>query len=157
MLLPSNRQEIHTMSIRVIDTNNRRKESTPAGTRRHIITSDDGAKDVRAAIHEIEPTKSLEFNSDNRAHLFYVLQGDGGQFSFKGGKHVAKKGTGLYLEPGEKATVSAGPTRLSLLQLHVPKHSKATNTPPKSRPRLISSWHATPSINASMRSPPIRS
>ena len=43
------------MSITVIDTNNRRKESSAAGTVRQIITSDDGAKGVRAAIHEIEP------------------------------------------------------------------------------------------------------
>src|SRR5262245_44788838 len=104
------------MSITLIDTNNRRKESIPAGTVRQIITSDDGAKDVRAAIHEIEPSKSQEFNSGDRSHLLYVLEGDGGQFLFKGAKHVAKKGAGLYLEPGEKAAVSAGSTRVSLLQ-----------------------------------------
>jgi quercetin dioxygenase-like cupin family protein len=121
------------MSINVIDTNNRRKESGPAGTVREIITSDDRAKDVRAAIYEIEPGKSLDFSSGNRAHLFYVLEGEGGQFSFKGASHTAKKGTGLYLEPGEKASVSTGAARLSLLQLHVPKHtSKPSDTPPAS-------------------------
>src|SRR5215471_17790390 len=121
------------MSITVIDTNNRRKESVPGGTVRHIITSDDRAKDVRAAIQEIEPGKSAEFNSENRSHLLYVLEGDGGQFSFKGANHVARNGAGLYLEPGEKATISAGATRLSVLHLHVPKHtSKSTNTPPVS-------------------------
>ena len=118
------------MSIDVIDTNSRRRESIPAGTVRQIITADDRAKDIRAAIHEIEPDKSLEFSSDNRSHLFYVIEGDGGQFSFKGGQHAANKGTGMYLEPGEKATVSAGMTRLSLLHLHVPKHTnKPTDTP----------------------------
>jgi len=124
-------KEIDTMSITVIDTNLRRKESVPAGTVRHIITSDDGAQDVRAAIQEIEPGKSAEFNSENRSHLVYVLEGEGGQLSLKGAKHVARKGAGLYLEPGEKATLSAGATRLSLLHLHVPKHiRKTTNTPP---------------------------
>jgi quercetin dioxygenase-like cupin family protein len=118
------------MSITVIDTNNRRKESSPGGTVRQIITSDDGAKGVRAAIHEIEPGKSLEFNSENRSHLLYVIEGEGGQFLFKGSKSSAKQGTGLYLEPGEKTTVSAGTMKLSLLQLHVPKHSnKPSNTP----------------------------
>src|SRR5262249_15608397 len=118
------------MSITVIDTNNRRKETVPAGTVRHIITSDDRAKEVCAAIQEIEPGKSAEFNSENRSHLLYVLEGERGQFSFKGARHDALKGAGLYLEPGEKATVSAGGTRLSLLHLHVPKQtSKPTDTP----------------------------
>jgi len=121
------------MSITVIDTNNRRKESSTAGTVRQIITSDDPARGVRAAIHEIEPGKSLEFNSENRSHLLYVLEGDGGQLLFKGSKNSAKKGTGLYLEPGEKATFSAGTARLSVLHLHVPKHAgKPTNTPASS-------------------------
>jgi quercetin dioxygenase-like cupin family protein len=120
------------MSITIIDTNNRRRDSIPAGTVRQIITSDDGAKDVRAAIHEIEPGRSQEFNSDNRSHLLYVLEGEGGHFLFKGAKHIAKKGAGLYLEPGEKAAVSAVSTRLSLLHLHVPKHVKPANTPPSS-------------------------
>jgi len=117
------------MSITVIDTNIRRKESVPAGSVRQIITSDDKAKDVRAAIHEIEPGKTQEFDSENRSHLFYVLEGEGGQFSLKGSKHTAKKGAGVYLEPGERATVSAGAARLVLLHLHVPKHNKPTNTP----------------------------
>src|SRR2546426_990487 len=117
------------MSITVIDTNHRRRDSSPAGTVRQIITSDDGAKSVRAAIHEIEPGKSFELQSENRSHLLYVIEGDGGQFSFKGSKYGAKIGTGLYLEPGEKATVSAGTVKLSLLQLHVPKHTgKPANT-----------------------------
>src|SRR6516162_2415561 len=112
------------MSITVIDTNNRRREPSPAGTVRQIITSDDRAKDLRAAIHDIAPGKSQEFNSESRSHLLYVLEGEGGQFSFKGQNHIAKRGAGLYLEPGEKATVSAGAHRLSLLHLHVPKHAR---------------------------------
>src|SRR5579871_6107187 len=65
------------MSITVIDTNNRRREPSPAGTVRQIVTSDDKAKDLRAAIHDISPGKSQEFNSESRSHLLYVLEGDG--------------------------------------------------------------------------------
>ena len=121
------------MSINVIHTDNRRKENMPAGTVRQVITADDGAKDVRAAIHEIEPGKSMEFDSGNRSHLLYVIEGAGGQFSFRGSKHDAIQGSGLYLEPGEKVAAAAGATQLTLLQLHVSKHSrKPTNTPPAS-------------------------
>src|SRR5262245_16489425 len=96
------------MSINVIDTNNRNKETVSAGTVRQIITANDGAKEVRAAIHEIESGKSIDFESGNRSHLLYVIHGSGGKFSFKGSTHAADMGAGVYLEPGEKATVSAG-------------------------------------------------
>jgi mannose-6-phosphate isomerase-like protein (cupin superfamily) len=63
----------------------------------------------------------------------YVLNGTGGEFSFKGAKNSASKGAGLYLEPGEKAVLTAGESRLEVLQLNVPKHAnKPTNTPPTS-------------------------
>src|SRR6185295_5697615 len=121
------------MSINIIDTNNRRRETIPAGTVRQIITSDDGAKDIRAAIHEVEPNKSVEFDSGKRSNLLYVINGAGGQLSFNGSKHPAAKGTGLYLEPGEKAAVSAGFTPLTVLHLHVPKHArKPANAAPTS-------------------------
>ena len=96
------------MSINVIHTEGRKRVATPAGTTREIITAVDGAKDLRASLHEVEPNKSLEINSDKRSHLVYVIEGSGGQFSFKGEKYPAKKGTGVYLEPGEKVGVSAG-------------------------------------------------
>jgi len=116
------------MSINVINTGSRKKVATTAGTVREIIDADDGAKDVRASIHEVEPNKSLDFNSGTRSHLVYVIEGTGGQFSFKGEQYAAKKGTGLYLEPGEKAAVSAGGTKLVLMQLNVPKHTAKTTT-----------------------------
>jgi mannose-6-phosphate isomerase-like protein (cupin superfamily) len=112
------------MSINVIDTGNRKKVSTAAGTVREIIaSSDSGAKEVRASIHEIEPNRSLEFDSGKRTHLLYVLEGRAGQFSFKGNKYPANRGTGVYLESGEKAEISAGATRLVVLHLHVPRHT----------------------------------
>jgi hypothetical protein len=45
---------------------------------RQIISSDDGANDVRAAIHEIEPGQSQAFDSGSRSHLLYVINGAGG-------------------------------------------------------------------------------
>jgi len=119
------------MSINVIDTNKRPKEPVPAGTLRQIITAQDDAKDVRAEIHDIQPGRSVAFESGNRSHLLYVIDGTSGEFSLKGSKHPATKGTGLYLEPGEHATAAAGATPLSLLHLHVPKHSRkpANGTP----------------------------
>ncbi len=113
------------MSINVINTNARQRVSTSAGTTREIVAAnDDGAKDLRASIHEVEPNRSLEINSDKRTHLVYVMEGSGGHFSFKGENYPAKKGTGVYLEPGDRAGVSAGGTRLVLMHLNVPKHSK---------------------------------
>ena len=95
------------MSINVISTATRKRVPTSAGTVREIITADDAeAKHVRASIHDIEPNKTLELNSGDRTHLVYVIEGSGANFSFKGEKYPAKKGTGLYLEAGEKAALS---------------------------------------------------
>jgi quercetin dioxygenase-like cupin family protein len=121
------------MSITVIDTNARRRTNVPAGTVRQVITENDEPKDVRAAIHEIDPGKASEFKSGDRSHLLYVIDGEGGEFLFRGARHAAQSGTGLYLEPKETATISAGAVRLTLLKLDVPKHTrKPTDTPPVS-------------------------
>src|SRR5437773_7709668 len=85
-------KEIFLMSINVIHTEGRKRVATPAGTTREIITADDGAKDLRASMHEVEPNRSLEINSEKKTHLVYVIQGNGGQFSYKGEKYPAKKG-----------------------------------------------------------------
>jgi len=112
------------MSINVISTATRKRVPTSAGTVREIITAEDaGAKHVRASIHDVEPNRTLEFNAGGTTHLVYVIDGSGAQFSFKGEKYPAKKGTGLYLEAGEKAGVTAGGTKLSVLQLNVPQHT----------------------------------
>jgi quercetin dioxygenase-like cupin family protein len=121
------------MSINVIATHNRKRETAPAGTVRQIITSEDGAKDIRASIHEITPGHSVEFDSGSRSHLLYVITGAGGEFLFKGSKQPASQGCGLYLEPGDRADVSARSSALTLLHLHVPKHrAKPANSSPAS-------------------------
>ena len=84
------------MSINVINTNARQKVATPAGTTREIITAnDDGAKDLRASIHDVEPNRSMEINSGDKSHLVYVIEGSGGQFSFKGENYPAKRVPGF--------------------------------------------------------------
>ena len=56
------------MSINVISTNNRNRVATAAGTTREIITANDGAKDLRASIHEVEPNRWLQ-QPGQREHL----------------------------------------------------------------------------------------
>jgi mannose-6-phosphate isomerase-like protein (cupin superfamily) len=112
------------MSINIIGTSTRKRVPTSAGAMREIITAEDtGANQVRAALHDVEPNQTLEFNSGDRTQLVYIIEGAGAQFSFKGEKYPAKKGTGLYLEAGEEASITAGGTKLSVLQLQVPKHT----------------------------------
>jgi len=112
------------MSIRIIDTNKRTRVSIPAGTVREVIGADDGAKDVRAAIYEIELLGPVDFKAGSRGHLLYVIEGSAGEFTFKGGRFPAHQGAGLYLEPGEEARISADSGRLLLLHLHVPKQTR---------------------------------
>ena len=90
------------MSINVIHTTERKRESVPAGNVRQIITSNDGAKDIRAAIYEIEPNKSQEFNSEKRSHLFYVIEGSGGEFTLKNENMPRKKARVCIWNPATK-------------------------------------------------------
>lgn len=112
------------MSLNVIRTNDRTRVPTSGGTRRDIITAEDqGAHNVRASLHDIEPGRSFEFEAGKRSHLVYVMEGLGGNFSYNNQTHPARKGTGVYLEPGEKASVTAGAAKLLLIDLNVEKYT----------------------------------
>ena len=64
------------MRLNVVKTNSREKVPTTAGTVRHIMTATDaGAGEARASLHDIDPNRSLEFDSGTRAHLLYVIEG----------------------------------------------------------------------------------
>ena len=112
------------MSLNLIKTNDRTRVPTPSGTRRDIITAaDQGAGSVRASLHDIEPGRSCQFDAGKRSHLLYVMEGLGGNFSYNDKTYPARKGTGVYLEPGEKTSVTAGGAKLLVLDLNVEKYT----------------------------------
>ena len=51
------------------------------------------------------------------------MEGLGGNFSYKDKTYPVRKGTGVYLEPGEKTSVTAGSAKLLVLDLNVEKYT----------------------------------
>jgi mannose-6-phosphate isomerase-like protein (cupin superfamily) len=88
---------------------------------------------VQVAVVEVDPGKSHRLAASDRTQVVYILDGKDATVGHTVAGHTsertAQRRTGLYLEPGEQATVTASATPLRLLLVTVPKHSaKATGS-----------------------------
>jgi mannose-6-phosphate isomerase-like protein (cupin superfamily) len=113
--------------ITVVDTTSRNRIPTSEGTVRHILAPANDATRVHVAIREVDPGKAFHILPDDKTQAVYVLEGKAGEITFDqahgSAVHPAQRGYGLYVEPGEKATIKASGTRLVLLHVAVPKHT----------------------------------
>jgi mannose-6-phosphate isomerase-like protein (cupin superfamily) len=113
--------------IRVIDINRKPVTQTAGGQLTPILSpSEDGTR-VEVAFKEIAPGHAHRLAPGERTQVAYVLEGDEGDIALKtrGGatRHIARRGAGVYLEPGEETVVAARTTALRLLLVTVPKHT----------------------------------
>lgn len=108
--------------INVIDTKSRSKTPMPAGTVRHILSPSNDKTKVHVAIEEVDKGKEWRVPPSDETQVVYLLQGDA-ELTHNKAVHPAKRGCGLYLEPGEEGTVKALGTPLILLHVVVPKHT----------------------------------
>jgi mannose-6-phosphate isomerase-like protein (cupin superfamily) len=79
------------------------------------------------SIEEVESGKASRLKSSDRTQIAYILEGTGASIAHasRGAvtSHAATRRSGVYLEPGEEAVVTAGPAPLTLLIVTVPKHT----------------------------------
>lgn len=113
--------------ITVIDTASRSKTPIPEGNVRKILTpSSDGTR-VQVAIEELDPGKSCRIAPSDKTQVAYIMEGKDAEVSYtKAGKtttHATQRRAGVYLEPGEEATIKASTAPLTLLLVTVPKHT----------------------------------
>jgi mannose-6-phosphate isomerase-like protein (cupin superfamily) len=118
--------------IKVIDIESKAKTPVEAGHVRNILAPDDDGTRVRVAIEEVGQGKTHRVSSSDRTQVVYLLDGDGAKVTHVAGvqktERTIPRRAGVYLEPGEEATVTASSTPLVLLLVTVPKHSgKASN------------------------------
>jgi mannose-6-phosphate isomerase-like protein (cupin superfamily) len=113
--------------ITVIDTINQKNTPVPEGAVRHILTPSNDKTRVEVARYEVDKGKTHHIRPSEQTQVVYVLEGTGAEISFStGGKstaHVAQRGCGVYLEPGEETSIKAAVTPLVLLRVTVPKHT----------------------------------
>jgi mannose-6-phosphate isomerase-like protein (cupin superfamily) len=113
--------------IKVIDTGGRSRIPVPEGSIRHILGQAEERTRARVAIEDVKPGGTCRLPSGDRTRVAYILEGDGAKITHSAAgsqaEHNAPRRTGIYLEPGEEASITASGTPLVLLLVTVPKHA----------------------------------
>jgi mannose-6-phosphate isomerase-like protein (cupin superfamily) len=113
--------------IQVIDIAGRAKTATPDGYVRPVLGPSQSGTRVEVAVRGVDAGQSLRFSPSDRTQVVYILEGhDVTVAHTRGGEttdHRAPRRSGVYLEPGEEATVTASGTPVTLLMVTVPKHT----------------------------------
>lgn len=118
--------------IRVIDITSKPRAATPEGHATTVLSPLEDATRVEVVFRDIEPGRTFHLGRSDRTQVVYLLEGVGGQVTHASGgrtaRHTASRRTGVYLEPGEEATITASGTLLTLLIVTVPKHTRPTGS-----------------------------
>ena len=118
--------------IQVIDINAKPRTVASDGHVRTILSPQQDGTRVEVAFREVAPARTFRLAPSERTQVAYVLQGDQGVLVHTSGgrdaTHEAMRRTGVYLEPGEEAAITASASPLTLLVVTVPKHSRATGS-----------------------------
>jgi mannose-6-phosphate isomerase-like protein (cupin superfamily) len=113
--------------IKVIDTESRNKVAVAEGQVRKILGQSEEGTRVQVAIENVDAGKSCRLTASDRTQVAYILEGKDAKISHsskgKTAEHSGQRRSGIYLEPGEEATISASGSPLVLLLVTVPKHT----------------------------------
>jgi len=121
--------------IKVINIDSQTRIPVEDGHVRNILGPADGGTRVQVVSEEVDPGQTSRLAVSDRTQVVYILEGNDAKIRHtiagKTSEHTAQRRAGLYLEPGEEATVTASATPLLLLRITVPKH---TGKPTASEP-----------------------
>lgn len=113
--------------ITVIDTGNQPAAAVPEGRTRNILGPSETDTRVQVTLTDVAAGKVSRISSSDRTQVVYILEGKDARISYTSAagtaEHVAQRRSGVYLEPGEEATITAAGSPLLLLRVSVPKHS----------------------------------
>jgi mannose-6-phosphate isomerase-like protein (cupin superfamily) len=113
--------------IDVIDIPSRPATPNPAGRVKTVLAPGEHATRARVDVIDIEPGKTYELARSDKTRVAYLLDGEASLLHTSGGTtatHNAQRRTGIYLEAGEDAAVTAsGSAAVNLLLVTVPKHA----------------------------------
>src|SRR5688572_19193318 len=113
--------------IEVINIESKARTPIAEGHIRNVLVPSDDRTRVQVAIEEVDPGKTCRLASSDKTQVAYILDGKDAKVTYTAAgqttQHTAQRRAGVYLEPGESATVTATATPLSLLLVTVPKHT----------------------------------
>ena len=113
--------------IKVINVESKTRTPTAEGNVRTILDPTDDGTRVQVAIELVDPGKTRRLAPSDKTHVAYILEGKDAKVTYtaagKTAEHKAQRRAGVYVEPGEAASVTASDTPLTLLLVTVPKHT----------------------------------
>ena len=113
--------------IRVIDIPSKARTRTPDGDLRTVLSPGQDGTRVEVAVRYLDPGTTYRIARSDKTQVAYILEGSDATLTHTSSSHTtehnAQRRTGIYLEPGEEATISASQTALVLLLVTVPKHT----------------------------------
>jgi mannose-6-phosphate isomerase-like protein (cupin superfamily) len=113
--------------IKVINIESRTPNPVAEGRLRKILGPSEERTRVHVAIEDVDPGKTCRLAPSDRTQVAYLLDGKDAKVTHtsagKTAEYTAQRRAGVYIEPGEEATVTASGTPLVLLLVTVPKHT----------------------------------
>ena len=103
--------------ITVIDIEKKDKIALPEGYVRNLLDpSADGTR-ARVAVEEVQAGKTARLSKSDKTQVVYILEGKDAKVTYSSNgtttEKTAQRRAGVYLEPGEEASVTASSTPLS--------------------------------------------
>ena len=113
--------------IRIIDVGSRAPKTIDEGHVRTILGPADEGTRAQVAIEDVDAGGTCRLPVSDRTQVAYILEGMDATVTHTtaatAADYTAQRRAGVYLEPGEHATVTASGTPLVLLLVTVPKHA----------------------------------
>jgi mannose-6-phosphate isomerase-like protein (cupin superfamily) len=113
--------------IKVIDVTSKTGAQTPEGQVRNILGASETGTRASVSVAEVDAGRTYQAPRTDKTQVVYVLEGKDVTLTHtsagKTAEHKTQRRAGIYLEPGEQATVTASGTPLQLLLVTVPKHT----------------------------------
>jgi mannose-6-phosphate isomerase-like protein (cupin superfamily) len=114
--------------IQVININSKTTIPVAEGHIRNVLQPADDGTRVHVAVEVVDSGKTCRMSPSDRTQVLYILEGRNAALTYKSREtttqHAVERRSGVYLEPGEEATVTAADTPLTLLLITVPKHTR---------------------------------
>jgi mannose-6-phosphate isomerase-like protein (cupin superfamily) len=113
--------------ITIIDIESRSRTPLPEGQYRTILGAPEEPTRVHVGIENVDAGQTCRLEPSERTRVAYLLEGHDARVSLTTSNGTAERTaqprSGVYLEPGESAAMTASGSPLVLLLVAVPKHT----------------------------------
>jgi mannose-6-phosphate isomerase-like protein (cupin superfamily) len=113
--------------IKVINVRGKTRMPVPEGGTRGVLGPAEEGTRVRVAIQDVDAGQTHRLAPRDRSEVAYILEGADARLTHTAGgqtqEYALPRRSGVYLEPGEQAAITAAAAPLTLLVVSVPKHT----------------------------------